>query len=108
MSAMGTLPCGKPIHTAVVRLGVYPMNQALAELSVVPVLPATGEPTSPAAVPVPDLTTVWSTSVSSVSWAGVSTWRVAGLGRGMGLPSALVTLVISTGAVYVPLLAKVA
>src|SRR5664279_2603677 len=47
---------GKPTHTAVTSCGVYPTNQASAQLSLVPVLPAAGRPIR-ALMPVPRVTT---------------------------------------------------
>src|SRR3954447_4780411 len=54
-----------PTHTAVERRGVYPTNHASVNSSVVPVLPAAGQPMTFAAVPVPASTFSWRIFVAS-------------------------------------------
>src|SRR5439155_333471 len=63
----------KPTHTPARRSGVKPMNQASCVSLVVPVLPATGRPSSAALRPVPCCTTVCSMLVMTYAVAGLMT-----------------------------------
>src|SRR3954467_2668748 len=104
---ISTREVGEAPQTAVDICGVYPTNQASAKLSVVPVLPAAGQPMF-AAVPVPAWTffsrifvTVYATP------SGITRLRF-GLPRSADLPSGNTTLRIAFGSLRMPPAASVA
>src|SRR4051794_31092854 len=94
---MGTRDFAWPSHTAVVRCGVKPTNHASVKLSVVPVLPATGQPPCCAAVPVPRWTFCLRMSIAFVVTASEKTLVRLGLPRSFTLPSGNTTFLIAIG-----------
>src|SRR5215218_7996048 len=92
---------GKPTQTAVDRFGVKPTNQASVLSSVVPVLPAAGQPIC-APVPVPLV--MFCSRIFVASWVTPSLnalWR-AGLPQLLTRPSAKRTCVIALGLLRQP------
>ena len=83
---------GAPIQTAVTRVGVYPTNQALVLLSVEPVLPATCQPGTLAARPVPRATTWVSTWLTSLAFWDEMARSPVGSALKISLPSMSSTL----------------
>src|SRR5437764_6514323 len=98
---------GYPTQTAVDIRGVYPTNHASAKLSVVPVLPAAGQPMF-ADVPVPAWMFFSSTLVTVYATPSEKTRLRLGLPRSSDLPSGKTTFLIASGSLRTPPAASVA
>src|SRR3954451_12403291 len=105
---IGTRPEGAPIHTAVDSLDVTPTNQASALSSADPVLPATFQPWTAAAVPVPYCTTCCSTEVTVRAFCTETARSTLGLFRYRTVPSLSSIRSMKYGSWCSPSLASVA